>query len=100
METFVMRLSPKGHFVFNIILSIVGALLWLVIAWYSAQVTWDLYQEKWRIFSILDPLKALIVGIIPVGSFLLSIQLMRDTYRFLTSKIPEKSESQQDAEEV
>ncbi|MDP2931645.1 MAG: TRAP transporter small permease subunit [Chloroflexota bacterium] len=85
MDMVINRLKPKGARRLEIAISVVGAILWLTIAFYSGDVTRSLFVEKWRIVSVLEPLKALIVGIIPVGSFLLGLQLIRETYNLVKS---------------
>jgi len=85
MDWLLNRLNPRNQALLNIITSILAAIVWLAIAWYGGQLTWGLYLEAVHIESELQPLKAPLVAIIPVGSFLLFIQLLRRAYGYLGS---------------
>lgn len=85
MDFLKVRLSPRGQLILDIIVSIVGGIIWLIIVWYSGQVTWGLFVEREYMFSPLEPLKAPIFVIIPLGSFLLFMELMRSAYLSLRS---------------
>ena len=80
-------LNPRPRATINTLTSIVAVIIWAVIAWYSGQVTWDLFQAGEHIgASLLEPLKAPLVAIIFVGSFLLFIQSLRKTHGYLRSR--------------
>jgi len=83
MSWLLDRLNPRNQALLNIITSILGAIVWLVIAWYAGQLTWSMYLEGAKIDTALEPFKAPLVAIIPIGSFLLSIQLLRQAYGYL-----------------
>ena len=80
------RLNPRAQVRLNIVIYILSAIIWLVIAWYSGQLTWHLFQTGERIDTLLAPLKAPLVSIIPIGSFLLFIQSLRKAYTYLISR--------------
>ena len=83
MDLLLIRLEDYAQSVLNAITSMVGAIACLTLAWYSTQqfmmifeqglrlVRGELYAPKWIIFII-----------IPLGSYLLSIQFLRRTYKF------------------
>ena len=85
MDLVLNRLSPRVRVRLNIITSIIGAIICLVISWYGALSTWEHFQLGYIIASLLDPPKAPILAIIPIGSFLLFIQFVRRAYGFLGS---------------
>ena len=102
MDTLLLRLSSRSQLMMTAIISTVGGIVWLIIVWYSTQVIWRLFQEGAYIFSPLEPLKAPIVIIIPIGSFLLFIELMRRTYLSLRSRnlLQEKTHSEEFVEDL
>ncbi len=73
------RLGPTSRAVVNIVISILGAITWLVVAWYSGEVTWDNFQTGSLIqdHAIIHPPLYTILIILPVGSLLLFIQFVR-----------------------
>jgi len=83
MSWLLDQLNPRNQSLLNIITSILGAIVWLVIAWYAGQATWGMYLEGVKIDTTLEPFKAPLFVIIPIGSFLLSIQLLRQAYGYL-----------------
>ncbi len=83
MDLVLNRLKPRIQALFNIITSIIGAIICLVIIWYSAQTTWIHFQEGSFLPSFLNIPDAYILFIIPIGYFLLFIQFLRRTYGYL-----------------
>ncbi|MFC2068054.1 TRAP transporter small permease [Chloroflexota bacterium] len=83
MDLVLERLKPRTQYMVNIITSIIGAIVFLIIAWYGAQVTWQNFQGGYIIPSWLMPPKALILVVIPVCSFLFSMQFLRRSYGYL-----------------
>ena len=77
IELIVDMLRPKGQLWLNGIMSVIAAITFLLIVWYSANLTWELYEMKFTVNSVTRPLKFMIIFIIPLGSLLLSIQLIR-----------------------
>jgi len=77
------RLRPKARNFLNIITSVLGAIVCLVIAWYSVEVTWDLFQRGVRLISMVEPPQAPFIAIIAAGSFLLFVQFLRRAYGYL-----------------
>ncbi len=79
------RLNPRTQATFNIITSVIGAIVCLVVAWYGAQATWDYFLTGLYRLTFLRPPSALIMAIVPIGSFLLFIQFLRRTHGYLGS---------------
>ncbi len=83
MDVVLSRLRPRIQSTLNIITSILGAIICLVIAWYGVKVSWYSFQTNYRAISELEiPLFPILI-VIPVGTFLLFIQFLRRTYGFL-----------------
>ena len=83
MELVLRRLNPRTQSLLNIITSIIGAIICLIVAWYGVKVTWGSYQIGYIMAKPLRVPQFLILFIIPVGSFLLFIQFLRRTYGYL-----------------
>lgn len=83
MDVVLDRLKPRTQALTNMITSILGAIVCLVIAWYGVEVTWSNFQRGIVLGTVLEPPIFIILSIIPVGSFLLFIQFLRRTYRYL-----------------
>ncbi|MFC2047546.1 TRAP transporter small permease, partial [Chloroflexota bacterium] len=83
MDLVLNRLKLRSQVLLNVITSILGAIVFLIVTWYSAHFTWDLFQLGYIVDAYLDPPKWPIMAIIPVGSFLFSIQFLRRSYGYL-----------------
>ena len=83
MDLVLARLKPRTQAVVNIITSIIGVIICLVVFWYGARLSWDYFQRGFFRAGLLELPEVFIVAIIPIGSFLLSIQFLRRTYGFL-----------------
>jgi TRAP-type C4-dicarboxylate transport system permease small subunit len=80
----VRYLRPRARALLNTILCIIGALMCLVLAWYSGTTVWDEYQMGFKIPKVLELPRAPLLAIIPLGSFLLFVQFLGNAYRYLT----------------
>ncbi len=83
IDIVVSRLNPRNQALLNLVTSIVGAIVLLVVAGYGVITTWDLFQR-----GVYDPLiirvpKGPLVAVIPLGGFLLFIQFLRKAYGHL-----------------
>ena len=78
-------LKPGAQPIVNIITSIICALMWLLLTCYGVKVVVDHIQIGYHMSTRLAPPAPLIIFIIPIGSFLLSIQFLRRAYGFLES---------------
>ena len=83
MDLLVNQLNPRTQALLNIITSILGAIICLVIAWYGTEVTWSQFQKGITYPTVLEPPVFIILSVIPIGYFLLFIQFLRRTYSFL-----------------
>ena len=82
MNLVISRLKPKYQSFLNILTSIVGTLICAAVIWYGAKCTWLHYQTGFETPTYLETPKWIILGIIPVGSFLLLIQFLRRTHGY------------------
>lgn len=83
MDLVLTRLNPRAQLVMNTITSTVGAIICLALTWYGARATWNAFQLGLYVMSILEPPRAVIFAIIPIGCFLLSIQFLRIIYGYV-----------------
>ena len=81
----VNRLNPKTQTVLNLILSIIGAVIFFFIVWYGAIACWDYVQRGVWLEMILRPPKGIAWSAVPIGSFILAIQFLRNAYGYLRS---------------
>ena len=73
------RLKPETQALLNTITSVLGIIVFLIIAWFSLQVALGYLQIDARIPSIARPLKFPLYIVVPVGTFLIFIQFIRRT---------------------
>ncbi|MFC1938133.1 TRAP transporter small permease [Chloroflexota bacterium] len=85
MDLVLNKLKPRTQAKVNINTSVVGAIICLVLAWYSAQSVLDNFRLDTFIDSPLEPPKYAVLAIIPFGTFLLFIQFLRRTYGYFGS---------------
>lgn len=85
LDIVVNRLNPGARALVNITMSVLGALLCLVVAGFGTATTWDLFQRGVNMATMLEPPKAPLVAIIPIGSLLLFIQFLRRAHGYLGS---------------
>jgi len=83
VELVLARLDPRAQNLVGLITSIIGVVICLVVTWYGSLVTWRDFETGAFQPTIMRIPNAYILFIIPVGTFLLSIQFLRRTYRFL-----------------
>lgn len=83
MDIVLNRLKPRAQVVVNVTTSILSIIAVLLFVWYGTQVTWDHYQRGLYQPTLLQIPNAAVLFIIPLGSLLLLIQLLRRTYGYL-----------------
>ncbi len=82
MDIVLSQLKPKSQAMVNIITSIIGAVILLVITWYAADITWYNFQQGYTNPTWLEPPKWLLLVVVPMGTFLFSIQFLRTAYGY------------------
>jgi C4-dicarboxylate transporter, DctQ subunit len=69
--------SPKTRSRLNVFSSIVGAVVCSVLTYFGVAVTWSLFARRIYNPTMLEIPRGVLVAVIPVGTFLLSIQFLR-----------------------
>jgi TRAP-type C4-dicarboxylate transport system permease small subunit len=82
MDSLTSQLSPKTESLLNTISHCVCVLLAGVMLFYTIKLTITDYQTNFVLASILNPPKWPIEIIIPIGFFMLFIQIIRNTKSF------------------
>ena len=76
------RLTSRTRAIVNIITSIICILVCLTLVWYGSKITVEYFlMGRYEDTPLRIPL-AYVLGIIPLGSFLLAIQFIRRTYGY------------------
>ena len=77
------QLSPGVQALFNFVTSILGVIVCLALTWFSAQATWLAFQRGTVFATAWNLPRAPILAVIPIGSFVLFIQFLRQSYENL-----------------
>jgi len=77
MDVVYSHLKPKSQRALNLVTSCLATLLFFVVFWYTGSATWDSFVRGSYLTTELNPPKYLILFIIPLGSLLVIIQLLR-----------------------
>lgn len=83
MDFVLNRLKPRPQAMLNTVTSCIGALMFLTVTWYSARVVWQTAQTGYYLPTVLEIPAAPVLVIIPIGTFLLSVQFLRRAFGFL-----------------
>jgi len=84
MDLVLNRLDPKNQALLSGITSALGAIVCFIAAWFAAKVTLGQFQTGYLTQTTMMLPEWPIMGIIPVGIFLLFIQFLRRTFYYLT----------------
>ncbi len=76
VDWMVALLPPKYTELLNLMTSYIGAALFLLITWYGVETTWSHYVRGTYRITLLETPMYLILGIIPIGSFLLALEFL------------------------
>ncbi len=85
VDVVVGHLNPKAQVLLNIATSAIGVIICLAIAWYGLETTIDHFQRGIAVQKVLRVPKAPLLALISLGTFLLSIQFLRQTYGYVRS---------------
>jgi TRAP-type C4-dicarboxylate transport system permease small subunit len=85
VDLLINQLRPRAQTGINTVTSIVGAAVCLVLTWYTGQLAFDHLQRGVVSEKMLSFPKGVLLAVIPVGCFLLFIQFLRRTHRYLKS---------------
>lgn len=76
-------LNPRAQALLNFITSVIGAIICLTVTWFGITVTWEVTQLGYTSdMPLRTPLNIVLI-IIPIGSFLLFIQFLRNSFNSL-----------------
>jgi TRAP-type C4-dicarboxylate transport system permease small subunit len=92
MDLIILRLNRKTQAIVNGVVSILGAILCSVFAWFGLVVALDRLSRGIVQPTLVAPPDFPLFAVIPVGFFLLFIQFLRRAHRILTTKEAEKPE--------
>jgi len=76
------RLNTRLQTFFNMIASIISAIVCFTIVYFSALLTWDYFIRHVPSMEYLKLPAFLVIMIIPFGSFLFAIQFIRDFQKY------------------
>lgn len=82
VDLLINRFSRKNKAWVNILTSLVGGIIMLAYTWFGAQTTLDAYRRGVPSLESLRTPVFLILMIIPIGSFLFTIQFLRQMARY------------------
>ena len=83
MDLLLGSFSPQVRTSLNIITSIIGALTCLILTGFSIKVTWDYFRSGYFLHTVLAPPIYPILVIVPIGCFVLFIQFIRRTQKYM-----------------
>ena len=76
VDLFTGRLKPRVRAAFKAITSLGGAVVGFILAWKGSLVTVDYFQRDVTAIGILNTPQFLLMGIIPIGGFLLLVEFL------------------------
>lgn len=85
MDFVLNQLPPRTQCLINTITSIIGVIVFFVVAWYGAKMTITYFQLGDFIAKPLRIPYYAVIWVIPLGCFLFSIQFLRRAYSYLRS---------------
>ena len=93
MELLKDMYALRMRSVFELAVCLLGAVVSVVLIWYGSTTTWQYWVEnRYDYFKLAEILVAPVYAIIPFGSFVLLIQLIRDAmYEIKTFGTPRHS---------
>jgi TRAP-type C4-dicarboxylate transport system permease small subunit len=83
VDILVNQMNPRNTGRLHVVTSFLGAIVCLIVAIYSARVTWQHFITDYRLAFYLELPSFLINFIIPIGCFLLFIQFLRRAHGYL-----------------
>jgi C4-dicarboxylate transporter DctQ subunit len=83
MDSVTGRFEPRTQALVNFLTSCACVLLMGLMTYYTLRLTVQDYQTNYTVATILRPVKWPIEMIIPIGFFMLGVQLIRNAYKFI-----------------
>jgi TRAP-type C4-dicarboxylate transport system permease small subunit len=81
VDLFTGRLRRRARAAFRTVTSLGGAVVGFVLAWKGSLVTVDYLQRDVTAIGILNTPQFLLIGIIPIGGFLLLVEFLLQAWR-------------------
>ena len=81
MDLVIGHMKPEMRARIGIMTSIIGFAVCLLVTWYGVKVTLDVFQRDLLLSTVLTPPAYMLFIIIPIGSFLLTIQFIRRAFQ-------------------
>jgi C4-dicarboxylate transporter DctQ subunit len=91
VDILLNRLKPRAAAFLGIIGSLVGIFVSIIMTVYGLSVTWDYFKRGIYTPTAMEIPVSAILLIIPLGSFILSVQFLRRTGRFIVGFFVESS---------
>ena len=86
MDLLLNRLSPRKAAIVNAVTSLIGAAVFVIIAYYSASHTIYVFNTDYRTTTLMRVPQYAITLIIPVGSFLLFIEFLVQFWKNIANR--------------
>jgi TRAP-type C4-dicarboxylate transport system permease small subunit len=83
IDLILKKVNPRSANLLDVFTSIMGAAVSLILAWYGTEVVVDHFMRGVPSIEMLGIPKYLILMVIPIGCFLLFVQFLRRTRRYL-----------------
>ena len=83
VDIFYNQLSPRTKVLFNLITSILSLIVSLALTWAGCRATWNAFQRGTPFATTWALPQAPILAIIPVGSFLMLLQFLKESFGHL-----------------
>ena len=80
VDAVINLLNPKNGAILNMIASVISLCILMVVTFYSAKLTLHDFQTDFTLSGVLRPVKWPIEIIIPIGFFMLFLQVLKNTY--------------------
>ena len=81
IDVLLVRLRPKARFLLDAITSVVVAIVCFALAWYSLRTSIEFFHLGLFTRRVIIIYTYIIISLVPIGSFLLSIEFLRRSYR-------------------
>jgi C4-dicarboxylate transporter DctQ subunit len=80
IDILLNRLNPRAQSLINLVTSILGFVVLLILTYYGAYITLDYYRRKVPTLEHFKIPEFLVIMVIPVGCFFFSVQFIRKAY--------------------
>lgn len=98
VDLFLAQAKPRTRAFLKGITSLGGAVVGFVLAWKGSLVTIDYFERGVTVMGILNTPQYLLMGIIPVGGFLLGVEFILRAFRFVRMAVKEREAKRLDGE--